>query len=93
MLGAGGVSFPWFLTMVGRRARTVTGTAALSGFSQSIGYLIAGLGPFGVGLLHDVTGDWKVALLALAAAGLLIGVLGTWVMRPGQVEDHLPVRP
>ena len=29
------------------------GTAALSGFTQSTGYLIAAIGPFGVGVLHD----------------------------------------
>lgn len=93
MLGAGGVAFPWFLTQINRRARTVDGTAALSGFAQSIGYLIASLGPLGVGILHEATGNWDVAVTVLAAAGLLIGILGTLVARPGVIEDELSLRP
>ena len=34
------------------------GTAALSGFTQSAGYLMSALGPFGVGALYDATGGW-----------------------------------
>ena len=42
--------FPVVLTLIGLRARTSEGTAALSGFTQSVGYLIAAIGPFGMGL-------------------------------------------
>ena len=35
--------------------RVAAGTAALSGFTQSVGYLIAATGPFLIGLLHDLT--------------------------------------
>ena len=35
-------TFPLILTLIGLRARTPAGTAALSGFTQSTGYLIAG---------------------------------------------------
>lgn len=89
MLGAGGVAFPWFLTQINRRATTVDGTAALSGFAQSAGYLIAIVGPLGVGILHEASGSWDVAVVVLAVEALLIGILGTWVARPGTVEDDL----
>ena len=56
------------LTLIGLRARTPAGTAALSGFTQSTGYLIAGVGPFGIGLLHDLSGGWTVPLIALLVA-------------------------
>ena len=49
------------LTLIGLRSRTPQGTAALSGFTQSLGYLMAVVGPFAVGALHDATGGWTAA--------------------------------
>ena len=57
-------TFPIVLTLIGLRSRTPEGTAALSGFTQSTGYLIAAIGPFGVGILHELTGGWTVAARA-----------------------------
>jgi 1-deoxy-D-xylulose-5-phosphate synthase len=55
------------------------GTAAsMSAFAQSVGYLMASVGPLELGLLHSVTGSWGIPvalLLVLAAAGLGMGVL------------------
>jgi CP family cyanate transporter-like MFS transporter len=89
LLGIGGCAFTWTLTMIGRRARTPDGTAALSGFAQSIGYVIAGIGPLGTGLLHDATGTFTVPVAVLLVGGLLIGVFGTVVNRAGMLEDEL----
>ncbi len=89
LLGVGGTAFTWTLTMIGRRARTPDGTAALSGFAQSIGYVLAGLGPLGTGLLHDATGTWTVPVAVLLVAALLIGVFGTFVNRERFLEDEL----
>jgi CP family cyanate transporter-like MFS transporter len=89
MLGVGGCAFTWALTMFGRRTATATGTAALSAFAQSVGYLVAGLGPFGTGLLHDLTGSWDVPVLVLMGAALLLGPVGTLVARDRLLEDDL----
>jgi CP family cyanate transporter-like MFS transporter len=89
LLGIGGCAFTWTLTMIGRRARTPDGTAALSGFAQSIGYVIAGIGPLGTGLIHDATGTFTVPVAVLLVGGLLIGVFGTVVNRAGMLEDEL----
>ena len=89
MLGIGGCAFTWTLTMIGRRARTPDGTAALSGFAQSIGYVIAGLGPLGTGLLHDATGTWTVPVVVLLVAALAIGAFGALVNRDRFLEDEL----
>ena len=88
-VGIGTTTFPLILTLIGLRAHTPRGTAALSGFAQSAGYLIAGTGPFGIGLLHDLTGGWTVPLLALL--GLLVPqvLVGLAVSRPAYVEDQL----
>lgn len=92
LLGLGGGSFTWTLTMVARRSRTTAGTAALSITTQGIGYLIAGIGPFGVGLLHDATGSWTVPLIALIVLSGFIAVFGTVVARPTMLEDTIGPR-
>jgi CP family cyanate transporter-like MFS transporter len=92
LLGAGGAAFTWTLTMIARRTRTTAGTAALSVTTQGIGYLIAGLGPFGVGVLHDVSGSWTVPLIALIVLSGFIAIFGTIVARPVMLEDTIGPR-
>jgi CP family cyanate transporter-like MFS transporter len=65
-----------FLTMA--RAPDPATAAALSGFAQGAGYLIAATGPPLLGVLHAVTGGWSVpvaALLVVAVAQLVTGSL------------------
>jgi CP family cyanate transporter-like MFS transporter len=92
LVGVAASVFPVVLTLIGLRARTPSGTAALSGFTQSVGYLIAALGPFGVGLLYDLTGSWTPPLLALTALTVPQLALALVVSRPAYVEDQLPER-
>ena len=91
LVGVGAVSFPIVLVLIGLRSRSPEGTAALSGFTQSTGYLLAAAGPFGVGVLHDATGGWTVPLLMLSALTLPQMALGMYVGRPAYVEDQLTV--
>ncbi|HEX2893880.1 MAG TPA: MFS transporter [Marmoricola sp.] len=88
-LGIGTTTFPFILTLIGLRARTPAGTAALSGFTQSVGYLISAVGPFGIGVLHDATGGWTVPLWALLAVCVPQYVVGLAASRPAYVEDQL----
>lgn len=88
-IGAGTCTFPFILTLIGLRARTPAGTAALSAFTQSAGYLIAVVGPFGVGALHAATDGWTVpltVLLVLCVPQYLVGLVAS---RPAYVEDQL----
>ena len=89
LVGTGTATFPLVLTLIGLRAHTPGGTAALSGFSQATGYLIAGIGPFGVGVLHEVSGDWTVPLLVLLVLTVPQLALGLAVSRPAYIEDEL----
>jgi CP family cyanate transporter-like MFS transporter len=60
------------------RAPDAGAAASLSAFSQSVGYLVASIGPLMVGLLHSATGSWNIPvtlLLVLCAAELATGVL------------------
>ena len=89
LIGISQGTFPLILTMLGLRARTSEGTAALSGFAQSTGYLLAALGPFGMSVLHDATGGWKVPLLCLALLAVPLAAAGAGAARPSYVEDEL----
>jgi CP family cyanate transporter-like MFS transporter len=64
--------------------------ASLSAFAQSVGYLVASVGPLMVGLLHSATGSWNlpvVLLLVLCAAELATGLLAG---RPLQLPSVTP---
>ena len=89
LIGVGTCTFALVLTLIGLRARTPDGTAALSGFSQSSGYLLAALGPFAVGALHDATGGWTAPLLLLLALTVPLMSLAVRVARPAAIEDEL----
>jgi CP family cyanate transporter-like MFS transporter len=90
VLGAATSTFPMVLTLIGLRAATPEGTAALSSFTQATGYLIAAIGPFGVGVLHGASGGWTIPLLALAVLVVPMLALGAYLSRPATVEEQLP---
>lgn len=91
-VGIGASVFPLVLTLIGLRARTPAGTAALSGFTQSVGYLIAAAGPFGMGVLYDLTDGWTVPLTVLLILVVPQLVFGLIVARPSYIEDFLDAR-
>lgn len=90
--GAATCTFPLILTLIGLRARTASGTAALSGFTQSAGYLLAAVGPFTVGAIYDATGGWTWPLWFLVALTVPQLAVGAYVARPAYVEDQLVTR-
>jgi CP family cyanate transporter-like MFS transporter len=93
LLGVGCCVFPIVLTLIGLRARTPDGTAALSGFTQSLGYLIAGIGPFAIGWVYDRTGGWTAPIWLLAALVLPLLAVGAYAGRPAYLEDQLDRTP
>ena len=92
IVGVGTVTFPLILTLIGLRARTPQGTAALSAFTQSTGYLGAAIGPFLIGVLHDASDGWNLPLLVLLLLALPLLALAAYVARPMYVEDQLRSR-
>lgn len=90
LVGVGACTFPLILVLIGLRARTPSGTAALSGFTQSAGYLIAAAGPFTVGALHEATNGWTAPLVLLLVLCVPQILLGLYVARPAIIEDALP---
>jgi CP family cyanate transporter-like MFS transporter len=67
-LGQGG-TFALALTLIVLRSKDAHVAANLSSMAQGVGYTLASMGPFAVGLVHDLTGGWT-------ALGWIFAVLG-----------------
>ena len=89
LVGIGTGVFPVVLTLIGLRARTEGGTAALSGFTQSVGYLVSAIGPFGMGYLYEHTGGWNVPLICLLVLLVPLAAVSVYVSRPQHLENLL----
>jgi CP family cyanate transporter-like MFS transporter len=79
LLGVGGGGLIVLaLSLFGLRTRDHHQAAALSGMAQSVGYLIAAVGPVLIGAVHDATAAWGPALAVMLAilAGQLVAGLG-----------------
>lgn len=75
LFGFGLGIFPLVLVIISRSGRSTAETTALSTIAQSLGYLIAAIGPFGMGgLLHSATGGWvlPLSLLSIVAVALMV---------------------
>lgn len=73
---AGGSSFGLAMMFFTLRTNTHNEAAELSGMAQSIGYLLAAIGPVLFGLLHDVTSNWTSSMIIFIIASLFIFVSG-----------------
>lgn len=74
-LGQGGM-FSVALALIVLRSRDSHVAANLSSMAQGIGYTIASMGPFAVGVVHDVTGSWNAIGWIFAVLGLGAAVAG-----------------
>ncbi|MGV9712951.1 CynX/NimT family MFS transporter [Gordonia sp. NPDC003424] len=63
-----GASISLALLFMVLRSPSTTVTSQVSGMAQSIGYVVAALGPIVIGALHDATGSWTVAMGVLGLA-------------------------
>lgn len=75
-LGQGG-TFSMALALIVLRSRDAATAARLSGMVQGVGYTLAALGPFAVGLLHEITGGWGALgglFTVISVAALICGL-------------------
>ncbi len=88
ILGFGQATFALSLVMMNLRTRTHEGSVALSGFSQGLAYVIAGLGPLLFATLHDVTGTWTASFGLLWVSLILLLAGAVLICRPKMLEDY-----
>jgi MFS transporter, CP family, cyanate transporter len=82
LLGLGqGACFSLALTFFALRAPDSEHAAALSGMAQSVGYLLAAIGPFLFGLLRDATHAWTIPLALLFAVVVCLLMTGLGAAR------------
>ncbi|SEB51452.1 MFS transporter, CP family, cyanate transporter [Nocardioides exalbidus] len=89
LLGYSGLAFPTAIALITARTRHPSVTAQLSGFVQPVGYALAAIGPFVVGLIHDATGGWSLVIVLLALTSVPLTLAGLRVASPSYVDDEL----
>jgi CP family cyanate transporter-like MFS transporter len=89
LLGLSGLAFPTAIALITARTRHPSVTAQLSGFVQPIGYALAAVGPFVVGLVHDATDGWSLVIVLLALTSVPLTLAGLRVARPAYVDDEI----
>src|SRR5699024_11242526 len=79
------------LSMMFFTLRTKDGyeAAELSGMAQSLGYLLAAVGPVLVGGLQDITGSWTLPLAMMALFAIVILIMGVASGKNKQVSGNL----
>ncbi|TFW26526.1 MFS transporter [Duganella callida] len=83
-IGAGG-GLIMGLALISLRTPSAGDAASLSGMAQCVGYFIAAAGPPLVGKLHDLTGNWSLALAVCAAVAVIMAVFGLLAGRKLQI--------
>lgn len=77
MIGPG-ASIGLALLLMVLRSTSTAQTSQVSGMAQSVGYVLAAIGPVAIGALHDVTNSWGVALGVLGLA-LIPQAYASWI--------------
>jgi MFS transporter, CP family, cyanate transporter len=85
---AGGFAFGLVMMFFNLRTRTTQEAAELSGMAQSVGYLLAAMGPALFGWIHDLTRSWSLPLLLLMGASVLLLLVGLGAGRARFVGDE-----
>jgi CP family cyanate transporter-like MFS transporter len=75
-IGIGMGVFALAVTLISLRTRTAADTRGLSTMVQSVGYLLAAVGPLVFGMLHGLTGSWNMSLIVLLAGVAVQTVVG-----------------
>ncbi|WP_055082865.1 CynX/NimT family MFS transporter [Kocuria salsicia] len=70
------------MALFGLRTADYHQAAGLSSMAQSLGYVLAALGPVVIGLVKDATGSWTLPLLLLAGVAVAQGVFVALAGRP-----------
>jgi len=89
LAGLGPVLFPLALVLINLRSAAPQSTVALSGFVQTVGYLLGAIGPFLVGVLHDASGGWGAPLMLLLALVVVLLPAAAILARGRVVDDEV----
>lgn len=80
-----GGTFGLALLFIVFRSHNADSATELSGMAQSVGYLVAALGPLVFGSVFDLTGTWTYPLILLFAVSFLKLYMGLLAGKPGKI--------
>lgn len=83
---AGGLTFSLTMMYFTMRTKTAEQAAQLSGMAQSIGYLLAALGPALFGYLRDAVNNWRMPVYILILVACLCLLFGVFAARDRYVS-------
>lgn len=82
-----GASLGMSLTLMAQRARDHDASAALSGMAQSVGYVLAAIGPVLFGWVHSTVGGWVAPLVLVLAVLVGQAITGLFAGRERHVLE------
>ncbi|MBY0096670.1 CynX/NimT family MFS transporter [Mesobacillus maritimus] len=83
-----GAAISHALILISLRAESASQAADLSGMAQSVGYILAAIGPFILGYLYDVYTSWTFPLVLLAIVSILFTIAGVGAGRNQYVHQE-----
>lgn len=86
----GGASITYVTMMYALRTENPGDSSTVSGTSQSVGYLIAAVGPIATGALFDATSSWVAPLALMASVAAVMAVLGYAIGRDRNIVPEVP---
>jgi CP family cyanate transporter-like MFS transporter len=84
-IGMGG-TFSVALALLVLRSPNSQVAAALSGMAQGVGYVVSATGPFVVGLLHQLTGNWHAVAVFISVMLVISWYFGMGAGRSVYIE-------
>ena len=85
---ASSANFALSLSFLAIRAKGAKDAAELSGMAQSIGYLLAAIGPIIIGYVYDITQAWTIPLIILIGITFVIIYVGMGAGKDKYVFDE-----
>ncbi|MFD2759778.1 hypothetical protein [Lentibacillus juripiscarius] len=74
--GACGSAFSLSMMFFSLRSNDGREASKVSGMAQSLGYLIAAIGPVLLGFMHDITANWLLPITMVGMTGIILIVSG-----------------
>lgn len=88
-IGLGQMIFPLVLVLINIKTESVSTSARLSGFAQTVGYLSAAVGPLLIGVVLESTGLWRFMPAMLLISAFVVFFLVKVVSKYDSVEQQM----
>ncbi|WP_044480985.1 CynX/NimT family MFS transporter [Paenibacillus antibioticophila] len=88
LIGLGcGATFSLVILFFSLRTHSAKQASQLSAMAQSLGYLLAAVGPTLFGFIHDQSGGWSIPLATITAMSVITILLGFIAGKKGRISE------